>query len=205
MILASASPRRRALLAGLGLTFQVVPSTASEEAVPGSEPGALVEELARRKAAAVAASLEEPDERLVVGADTIVVLADRILGKPRDEAEARSMLTALSGRWHQVFTGVAVIDPVSGRTVSAHETTRVKFRCLAARDIAAYVATGEPLDKAGAYGVQGKGALLVECIDGCFYNVVGLPLVKLAAVLREFGFDVWEEGKEAGHGVSFDA
>ncbi|HHY92885.1 MAG TPA: septum formation protein Maf, partial [Firmicutes bacterium] len=171
----------------------------------GSEPGALVEELARRKAAAVAASLEEPDERLVVGADTIVVLADRILGKPRDEAEARSMLTALSGRWHQVFTGVAVIDPVSGRTVSAHETTRVKFRCLAARGIAAYVATGEPLDKAGAYGVQGKGALLVECIDGCFYNVVGLPLVKLAAVLREFGFDVWEEGKGAGHGVSFDA
>jgi len=204
LILASASPRRRALLAGLGLSFRVVPSAASEEVENGRAPGALVQELARRKAAAVAGKLSEREGRLVIGADTIVVLEGRILGKPQDEAEAQAMLRALSGRWHEVFTGVAVIDPAAGKTVSAHRRTRVKFRSLSAGEIAAYAATGEPLDKAGAYGVQGKGALLVERIEGCFYNVVGLPLVTLAALLGEFGVDIWEEAKKAGRGVSPD-
>ncbi|MDK2784328.1 MAG: nucleoside triphosphate pyrophosphatase [Bacillota bacterium] len=161
------------------------------------EPGTLVEELARRKAAQVSAQLAEPEETLVIGADTVVVLDGKILGKPHDEEEARAMLEALAGRWHEVFTGVAVIDPAGGRVASTREKTRVKFRSLCPKEIAAYVATGEPLDKAGAYGVQGKGALLVERIDGCYYNVVGLPLVKLQELLAEFGVDIWEEGKEA--------
>lgn len=197
LVLASASPRRRALLSGLGLKFRVLPSAAPEEVEPGMEPGTLAEELARRKAARVAEQLTEREETLVIGADTIVVLEGKILGKPRDEEEARAMLEALAGRWHEVFTGVAVIDAASGRVFSTREMTRVKFRSLYPEEIAAYVATGEPLDKAGAYGVQGKGALLVERIDGCYYNVVGLPLVKLKEALAEFGVDLWEEGKEA--------
>jgi len=197
LVLASASPRRQALLSGLGLKFKVLPSAAPEEIDPGMEPGTLVEELARRKAAWVAAQLTEQEETLVIGADTVVVLDGKILGKPRDEKEAQAMLEALAGRWHEVFTGVAVIDPASGKVVCTRERTRVKFRPLCPEEIAAYVATGEPLDKAGGYGVQGKGALLVERIDGCYYNVVGLPLVKLKEALAEFGVDIWEEGKEA--------
>lgn len=197
-ILASASPRRRALLQGLGLSFTAIPSEVPETVEEGLAPGALVEELARRKAVAVAAELAEPEDKLVIGADTIVVLDGTVLGKPTDEAEARAMLAQLSGRWHEVFTGVAVVEPGTGRVESASERTGVKFRHLAPAEIAAYVATGEPLDKAGAYGVQGKGALLVERIEGCYYNVVGLPLVRLAGLLEKFGVNLWEEGKEAG-------
>lgn len=200
LILASASPRRRALLKGLGLSFSVESSAVSETVTDTSNPGKLVEELARRKAAAVAAAQSAllPENKLVIGADTIVVLEGTILGKPQDEGEAHAMLSRLADRWHEVFTGVAVVEPSSGHVLSAHECTRVKFRALRDEEIRAYVATGEPMDKAGAYGVQGRGGLLVERIEGCFYNVVGLPLVKLASLLSVFGFDVWEGGKSGG-------
>ncbi|MGI6129956.1 MAG: Maf family protein, partial [bacterium] len=121
-----------------------------------------------------------------------------------DEPDAVAMLRQLSGRWHQVFTGVAVTEVPSGHTMHCHETTAVKFRALRASEIDAYVRTKEPLDKAGAYGIQGKGALLVERIDGCYFNVVGLPLVKLARLLARFGVDVWEEGERTGHEVPSD-
>ena len=185
LVLASVSPRRAELLAVLGLDFRVVPSLFSEDhAERPAEPIGLVESLALGKAAEVAARMQKA---LVIGADTIVTLAAKILEKPRDEQEARDMLRMLSGRWHRVYTGVALVETDSGRSAIAHECTRVKFRPLAEDEIGAYAATGEPLDKAGAYGIQGRGAVLVERIEGCYTNVVGLPMARLAVMLREFG------------------
>jgi septum formation protein len=184
LILASASPRRRELLALLGLPFEVDP-TGEEEALPAEHaaPARVAMRLARAKAAAVAA--RRPG-CLVVGADTIVVLGRRLLGKPVDPEHARAMLRALAGRAHRVVTGVAVIDrrrhPATEQ-VSA-ESTRVEFRPLDPREIAAYVGTGEPMDKAGAYAVQGVGSLLIRSIHGDYPNVVGLPVARLARLLR---------------------
>lgn len=127
----------------------------------------------------------------MVGADTVVVLDDLILGKPSGPEEAARMLRTLSGLRHQVITGVAVVDATDGRTGSDAEVTEVKFAHLDDELISRYVATGEPLDKAGAYGIQGFGALLIECIDGCYFNVVGLPLRCLAQLLGEFGYDAF--------------
>ncbi|HHV07703.1 MAG TPA: septum formation inhibitor Maf [Firmicutes bacterium] len=197
LVLASKSPRRRELLANLGVSFKVMPSQAKEADVNEGDPGRLVEKLARRKAEAVAFTLPKACESLVIGADTIVVLDGIVLGKPKDHHHASAMLRSLSGRWHQVLTGVAISDPESGQTLSTHEITSVKFRSLSAEEIAAYVATKEPLDKAGGYGIQEKGALLVERIDGCYFNVVGLPLVKLAELLARFGVNILEEEREA--------
>ncbi|NLG84394.1 MAG: septum formation inhibitor Maf [Firmicutes bacterium] len=189
LILASSSPRRAALLSGLGLTFRVVPSSFEErhEGARPEDPTRLVESLALGKAREVA---ERIGHGLVLGADTVVILAGEILEKPLDAAEARRMLVKLSGRWHEVYTGVAVVAAEEGRFRVAHERTRVKFRRLAPEEIEAYVRTGEPMDKAGAYGIQGRGALLVERIHGCYTNVVGLPLVKTALLLREFGLRI---------------
>ncbi|NLG85827.1 MAG: septum formation inhibitor Maf [Firmicutes bacterium] len=203
LVLASKSPRRRELLAGLGVPFSVIPSKVSET-ITDANPATLVEELARHKAESVACEVLLDQQALVIGADTIVVLDGIILGKPKDEADAASMLQCLSGRWHQVFTGVAVTQPGSGCSLSCHEVTAVKFRSLSAEEIAAYVATKEPLDKAGAYGIQGKGALLVERIDGCYFNVVGLPLVKLAGLLAHFGVDLLLGERGIGHEVPPD-
>ncbi|HHT71239.1 MAG: Maf family protein [bacterium] len=201
LILASQSPRRKELLANLGVSFEVIPSREEEAGVLASDPGQLVEALARRKAEAVASALPADQELLVIGADTIVILDGTILGKPKNVGQAAVMLQGLSGRWHQVLTGVAVSDPESGCTLTAHEVTEVKFRSLTAEEIAAYVATGEPLDKAGAYGIQDKGALLVERIQGCYFNVVGLPLVKLAGLLARCGVDLLKKERESGHEV----
>jgi len=210
LILASSSPRRRQLLSDLGLPFEVRESNVAEdEEASGATGLAQAVEVARRlaqcKAEAVARSLG-PEAAgaiegvgvdgavavgpLVIGADTVVVLDGHILGKPRDAAEARGMLRELAGRRHTVVTGVAVCDVASGRSLVAHEETRVFMRGLAADEIAAYVATGEPLDKAGAYAVQGLGALLVERIEGCYFNVVGLPLARLGSMLESFGVRV---------------
>jgi len=126
----------------------------------------------------------------VLGADTVVIHAGATLEKPGDAAEARKMLAVLAGEWHEVYTGLALVEPVSGNSLVEHERTRVKFRHLPPDEIEAYVRTGEPLDKAGAYGIQGLGAVLVERIEGCYTNVVGLPLARLAVMLREFGLDV---------------
>ncbi|TYP57618.1 Maf family protein [Thermosediminibacter litoriperuensis] len=187
LILASASPRRRELLAQLGLDFKVIPSGIDEAFLPSGPPELAAVRLADQKAADVAL---RAGEGIVIGADTIVVVDDIILGKPEDENNAREMLTRLSGRWHSVYTGIAVIDTASGRKISDYEESRVKFKKLSPREIENYLKTGEPMDKAGGYGIQGKGALLVERIEGCYYNIVGLPLFKLGFMLSHFGVEI---------------
>lgn len=183
LVLASRSPRRRRLLRQLGLAFEVQPSPASEDAPDGLAPDALVKYLAEKKATPVA---EAQPAALTLAADTVVALAGEILEKPTDADEARRMLRALSGRAHRVYTGIALRHPASGRKATAVEDTRVQFGTLADAEIDAYVATGGPLDKAGAYGIQGGlGALFVESITGDYYNVVGLPLRRLYRLLRD--------------------
>ena len=187
LILASASPRRRELLEMLGVeNLRVIPAAGEERVEPGLAPDETVRRLALAKAREVvrAGGTDVP----VVAADTIVCLDNEILGKPRDEEDAARMLGALSGRTHSVFTGVALL---SGETELAEaEETRVTFRELSPREIHAYIKTGEPMDKAGAYGAQGIGCLFVERIDGDFYNVMGLPLVRLGRMLKTIGIDL---------------
>ena len=182
IILASASPRRSQLLDGLGLKFTVQPSPAEEPAptrADGRRAGAFVERLARLKAEAIAS------DDLIIAADTVVVIDCEILGKPADSSHAAAMLMRLRGRTHRVYSGICVRR---GETIqSAHQVTNVTFGQFSDEFIAAYVATGETLDKAGAYGAQGKGALLVAKIEGDYWNVVGLPLVRLSKMLCEFG------------------
>jgi septum formation protein len=187
LVLASASPRRAALLRALGIPFDVVPAGVEEYWPEGASVAEAVEAIADDKARAVAASL--PDalaDALVLGADTVVVLGDRILGKPADASEAREMLRALSGATHEVYTGISLRHPSSGTKSAAHATTRVTFASLSDMEIERYVGTGSPLDKAGAYGIQDDhGALLIARIDGDYYNVVGLPLHRLYRTILE--------------------
>ncbi len=187
IILASASPRRAELLRRLGLVFTPVPSLVEEEPGPGAEPRQLALRRAADKADAVCGRYPQC---LVLAADTVVWCDGRIMGKPKTVAEAREMLLFLSGREHHVYTGVALRlaeEELARQDVVA---TRVLFRKLGAAEIEAYLATGEPLGKAGGYGIQGFGALLVAQIEGCFYNVVGLPLARLGEMLPEFGVDL---------------
>jgi len=184
IILASQSPRRRELLAQMGVPqFEVVPALGEEIASPGLSPAQLVEVLSRQKAEEVAVQAG-PDD-VVIAADTVVAVDGAVLGKPRDPADAARMLSLLSGRAHTVYTGVTVRRGTFSRT--AHEATQVRFRPLTQSEISAYIATGEPMDKAGAYGVQGLGALLVERLDGDFFNVMGLPVLRLSRMLERFG------------------
>lgn len=181
-ILASRSPRRRHLLDLLGFDFTVIASDVPEEVDPSHSPEQIVRSLAKAKAQAVAAS--HPDA-LVLGADTIVVLDGTILGKPRDRDDAQAMLRALSGRTHTVYSGIGLICDGSGRSATAAEATDVTFAELSDDEIDAYVATGSPMDKAGAYGIQDdRGALYIERIEGDYYNVVGLPLHRLYRTLQ---------------------
>ena len=182
VILASQSPRRRELLTLVGIAHDVRPADIDESAFPDEAPAAHAERLARAKAERLAA--DEPGS-VVVAADTIVVIDDLILGKPADAADARRTLRRLSGRTHTVFTAVAVAR--DGRTVSGVEEVRVTFRALDDAEIAAYVATGEPMDKAGSYGIQGFGATIVERIEGDYFAVMGLPLVRLVGLLDAVG------------------
>jgi len=184
LVLASGSPRRASLLRMLGLRFDIVPAEVDESFLPGEPPARHAERLAREKAQAVAA--KRPDA-IVVGSDTIVVVDDVVLGKPRGAEEAVEMLLRLQGREHRVETGVAVVAP-GGRIACAVEGVRVRFRRFDRRTASEYVATGEPLDKAGAYGIQGFGSTLVESIDGDYYAVMGLPIVRLLALLEELGW-----------------
>ena len=182
LVLASASPRRRALLDMLGIDFEAVPSGVPEPMMPGIEPSSLVRYLALEKALAVAHS--RPG-RLVLGADTIVVHNGDVLGKPDDADAARRMLRRLSGQRHCVVTGIALVHLATQRRIAAHEATDVCFGEMTDGEIAAYVATGSPLDKAGAYGIQDdRGALFVRRIEGDYYNVVGLPLHRLYRTLQ---------------------
>ena len=196
IILASASPRRAALLTQVGLPFRLIPSTLDENGAwpgdPGEDHDARACHLARAKAQDVAAHV---GRGLVIGADTIVVCGGIAHGKPRDAAEAQDILLRLAGRTHQVITGVAVVEAETGRVEVASALTAVRMRPFGPTEVAAYIATGEPLDKAGAYAIQGRGALLVEGIEGDYSTVVGLPLPTLARLLRRFGLDVWEAAR----------
>lgn len=184
IILASQSPRRRQLLEQMGITdFVICPAQGEEDMGAHLPPDRLSEALALAKAREVAAQAGPED--MIIAADTIVTLDHRVLGKPHSREEAVSMLETLSGRHHVVYTGLAVLR--GGETVSDHEGTEVRFRPLSREEIAAYVATGEPMDKAGAYGIQGRGALLVEGIVGDYFNVMGLPVCKLGQILNRFG------------------
>ncbi len=183
LILASQSPRRAELLGRLGLEFEVRPADIDEAYVDHEMPADHAERLAREKALVV--SRDWPGA-LVIGSDTIVVLDRDVLGKPRDEAEAVRMLERLSGREHEVFTAVAVVH--GERAESALERVRVRFRRLGRRECEEYVATGEPLDKAGAYGIQGFGSALVEAIEGDYFAVMGLPVVRTLDLIGRHGW-----------------
>jgi septum formation protein len=187
IILASRSPRRKELLHQIGLDFSVDPADVDERVLPDETPEGYTLRVALGKARGVAARAQAG---LVIAADTIVVLDGEFLGKPVDTQDAERMLARLSGKAHRVITGVAVMDAATGKTFSRTSTTRVLFRSLTSQEITSYAATGEPLDKAGAYGIQGMGALLIEGIDGCYSNVVGLPISMLGELLRDFGVDL---------------
>jgi septum formation protein len=181
LVLASASPRRRELLSQAGFFFEVHPAHVNEDLRPEEDPIAYVVRLAREKARTVYGLLEDP-EAIVLGADTTVTLDGHILAKPDDSSDAGRMLRMLSGRTHRVITGVAFAT-YFGTEVAA-EVTGVQFRTLTDEEIAAYIATGEPMDKAGAYGIQGYAAKWIPRIEGCYFNVVGLPLALVSTMLE---------------------
>ena len=184
VVLASGSPRRKQLMEMLGFkNMEIIPAKGEEVINPELTPGRLVESLAEEKAKEVAALRAEND--LIIAADTIVWSEGRVLGKPRSEKDAEEMLRSLSGKTHEVYTGVCIIK--DGELFSEHEMSRVRFRELSESEIKAYVKTGEPMDKAGAYGAQGKGALFIKGIEGDFFNVMGLPVCRLGEMLKKQG------------------
>jgi len=185
LILASASPRRRELLTQCGLSFTVQPADIDESILAGESPEQYVTRLAREKAQAVFAQIsgkESGSQQVVLGADTTVTLDAHILGKPVDAHDAARMLRLLSGRTHQVITGIALVS--AGGVLSAAETTTVQFSPMTDAEIATYIATGEPMDKAGAYAIQGLAARWIPRIEGCYPNVVGLPIARLFSLLK---------------------
>lgn len=191
LYLASQSPRRREILADLGIPFKLRKSPYHETTsdVVGLVPNEQAARLAGLKAVHAATGL---DEGIVIGADTIVVLDEHVLGKPRDRDDARRMLEMLSGRTHRVITGISLVDPKSGQTVTHAESTNVVFKRLNEREITDYIDTPEPYDKAGAYAVQGLASLFVERIEGCYYNVVGFPVVAFGNLLKHIGIDIMD-------------
>ena len=188
IILASASPRRQELIGRLIPDFKVMTDNSPEEVIMGEKPEETVKRLAKQKAENIAKEIT--DDAVVIAADTMVALDGQVLGKPCDEKEAYNMLKMLSGNMHQVYTGVAVIDTKSGKIINEYETTGVKFRTLLDEEIKAYIKSGEPMDKAGAYGIQELGALFIQGIEGDYFNVVGLPLCRLGRILKEMGIDL---------------
>ena len=186
IILASQSPRRKELLERMGIKdFGPIPPSGDETASPALPAGVLARRLPAGRASAVAGKVGE--DAIVIAADTVVALEGAVLGKPADELDAFKMLSALSGVRHQVYTGVTVCR--GGEKQTAHEVTDVTFRELSEREIEDYISTGEPMDKAGAYGIQGYGALLIQGISGDYYNVMGLPVCRLSGMLARFGVD----------------
>ena len=183
IILASGSPRRKEILEQIGASFSIRPAK-GEEIIRGETPAEVVKGLSAAKAREVAS--DAPSESLVIGADTVVVYDGRILGKPKDEEDAVSMLKMLSGEQHQVYTGVtAIVKSEINKTVTFAECTEVRIFPMNEEEIRSYVKTGEPMDKAGAYAVQGYFAKYIEGIDGDFYNVMGLPVARLCRMLKE--------------------
>lgn len=203
IILASQSPRRKELLEQIGLEFEICPAK-GEEIITKTVPEEVVMELSKQKAEEVAAMVSSysenhkeittPSDILVIGADTVVAYDGKILGKPKDEADAKAMLTMLSGNTHSVFTGVTlVLIDKSGRAgeLVFFEKTDVKMHEMSELEIDRYIATGEPMDKAGSYGIQGKCAIYIEKIDGDYNNVVGLPITRIYQELKKIGIDIY--------------
>ena len=181
------------LLSGIGLKYDIIDADADESSVSkeGIEPNIYVQELALLKAAAAAKKLDKKKNAIIISADTVVVLDGKILGKPKDEGDAFSMLSSLSGRTHDVYTGYCIMRPEDGTAVCKSVRTAVTFKTLSEDKIRRYIATDEPMDKAGAYGIQDKGAALVEKIDGDYFNVVGLPVSALADTMeKEFNINI---------------
>lgn len=203
IILASQSPRRKELLEQIGLEFEICPAK-GEEMITKTVPEEVVMELSKQKAEEVAAMVSSysethkdittPSDILVIGADTVVAFNGKILGKPKDEADAKEMLMMLSGNTHSVFTGVTlVLIDKSGRVgeLVFYEKTNVKMHEMSEAEIDRYIATGEPMDKAGSYGIQGKCAIYIEKIDGDYNNVVGLPITRIYQELKKIGIDIY--------------
>ena len=181
LILASGSPRRKEILDTMGLSYVVDVSDADESF--SSDPESMVLELSRRKAVSVA---QEHDDSIILAADTLV-FCEEVLGKPKNTEHAKEMLLRLSGNWHDVYTGVTIIDTHTGRTLSRADITRVHFISLGEDEIDAYIASKEPMDKAGAYGIQGMGGMFIDRIEGSYSNVVGLPMALVRSMLLELG------------------
>lgn len=193
IILASASPRREQLLQAIGIHPVLMPSHANEDIDEACSSAEVVCQLADRKAFVVyqlLAGTGKYENGLIIGADTIVVLNDRKLGKPADASEALRMLTELQGKAHQVYTGISIRDLSSGEGKTDYRVTKVRMKAVSSRQLERYVQSGEPLDKAGGYGIQGLGASLIESIEGCYFNVVGLPISLLCEMLAGFGVEV---------------
>jgi len=187
LILASKSPRRKELLANLGLDFEIMPADLAEQCDNFNSFGELVMELARQKGEHIAS--QHPG-RIIIASDTIVVIDNQVLNKPSDIEDAKNMLRTLSGRQHQVYTSLYILDGQQNKIVSDYSVTDVFFITLTEEDIERYVATGEPFDKAGAYGIQGFGSKLVEKISGCFFSVMGFPVALFARRMKELGYHV---------------
>lgn len=187
IVLASTSPRRAELLKQIGVEFELASGNVQERPHPDEAPADYITRLARAKVIAVA---RERETGLIIGADTVVVLDGQLLGKPTDEADADRMLRSLSGRWHAVMTGVAVYDAATKQELADFDKTLVRFARLTNQEIEWYVRTGEPMDKAGAYGIQGLGGLFVDEIAGNYYNVVGLPLPLVYRLARRLGYSL---------------
>ena len=188
LILASASPRRAEILAAAGIPFEIRAPKIDESRLTGESPEKMVERLAREKANAVARAGNFSGPHIILGADTVVVAGEEILGKPRDPAIAREMLLKLRGRKHRVLTGFALLRTQDGEIRAGSETTRVWFSAMTDAEIDAYVDTNEPLGKAGAYAIQGIAGRFIPQIDGCYFNVVGLPLARIWQALKELGW-----------------
>ncbi|MGI6124263.1 MAG: Maf family protein [Acetivibrionales bacterium] len=192
IILASSSPRRIKLLNQLRIEFDVMPANVEEDIEGYLGAGQYAMEMSRRKAMAVAKKVKRQydEDTYVLGADTVVTIDGFILGKPEDENSAFGMLKLLENRWHDVITGLTLINTETLNCISEIELTRVKISTFSKGFLERYLATGEPYDKAGSYGIQGLGSLMVECIEGCFFNVMGLPLYKLSKMLEREGYEV---------------
>jgi septum formation protein len=191
LILASASPRRRAILAGLGLNPVIDPSSAAEPSPkPGEAPSRYALRVARHKSRDVS---RRHNRALVIGADTIVIAGDLIMGKPSSKDEARRMLRSLSGRWHDVITGICMTDSSLRRSCSAYSSSRVHWRRMSNAEIEWYIATGEFADKAGAYAIQGYGSLFVDRIEGDYFNIVGFPIVTFVKLCKRLGVNLFQK------------
>lgn len=191
IILASASQRRQELLKRILENFQIIVSDFDESSIPfKNNIPSYVMNLAEGKARSVSKKIMDQDNNLIIGCDTIVAFNNRILGKPKDKKDAFEMLQALSDNEHEVYSGLAILDVKSNKIIKDFVCTKVKFSKLTSSQIEKYINTGDPMDKAGAYGIQGKAGVFVENINGCYYNVVGLPLNKLNSMLMEMGVNL---------------